>query len=130
MLASTVLLALLAAAAPAGTPVVPASHTLAGEILSIDVRNRQVVVVQGLEASGNKGIRKRETLTVHVPFTTRVVRGKKAATLNDLKLRDHAVVRYQITRTGAEALSLQVADLATPTPAPSPDSPLAGAGDS
>ena len=133
MIASALLLALLASAAPAApaaTPGVSESHTLAGEILAIDVKSRQVVVVQGLEARGKSGTRKRETLTVHVPFTTRVVRGKKAATLNDLRLRDHAVVRYQVTRSGAEALSLQVADLATPTPAPPAEGSVASAGGS
>src|SRR5512141_799378 len=112
------LVSLLAAAlfATAPAPTATQSRTLVGEILSVDVTNRQVVVVQGLKARGNKGDEKRETITVHVPYSTRVVRGKKAATLTDLKPRDHAVVRYQLTATGAEALSLQVADLARPTP--------------
>lgn len=120
---STLLVALLAATAPA-TP--PRSHTFVGEIVSIDVPNRQVVVVQGIKAGNKAGPKKRETLAVHVPFTARVLRGTKAASLDEVKPRDHAVVRYRVAGGTAEAFSLQVADLAAPEPAATPTLPAAG----
>lgn len=94
----------------------PTSRTIVGEILSIDIPKRNVVVAQAMKAHGRAGAAERETVTIHVPFSTPVARGKRAASLTDLKPRDHAVVRYQVTPQGARALSLQVADLATPTP--------------
>jgi hypothetical protein len=100
----------------AATPAAGASHTLVGEVLSVDVENRRIVVAQAIKASDRSGTKARETLTVHVPFSTRVLRGKNAASLGDVKPRDHAVVRYRVTPEGAQALSLQLADLATPTP--------------
>lgn len=133
MLVLAILLALLggnekpAAAAPAtaaapanaapstATPAAPRaeSRTLVGEILSVDVANRKVVMAQGLKTShGKKGAKPRETLSVHIPYSTPLVRGKKAASLTDVKPRDHAIVRYTLTEQGAQALSLQVAEMA------------------
>jgi hypothetical protein len=101
---------------PATTPGASASRTLVGEVLSVDLPNRKVVVAQALKARDKSGVKERETVTVQVPFSTRVQRGTKSASLADVRPRDHAVVRYELTSHGPQALSLQLADLATPTP--------------
>lgn len=120
VLAATLLALLLAdAAQPAAPAATPApSRTLVGEILSIDLPNRRVVVAQGLKAGGKSGASRRETVTVHVPFSTPLRRGHRATSLGDLKPRDQAVVRYRVTSAGAQAFSLTVADLAGGAPEP------------
>ena len=135
MVAIVLLLALLvapddgsnpAAASPAtaqkATPTA-ASKTIAGEIVWVDMTSRLVLVRESVKSTAVKGkAHVRETVAISIAPDLPVIRGKKTATLAELRPKDHVVARYVPTAEGAKAVSVRVAEAMPLEPA----SPAAG----
>jgi len=135
MVAIVLLLALLvapddgsnpAAASPAtaqkATPAA-ASKTIAGEIVWVDMTSRLVLVRESVKSTAVKGkAHVRETVAISIAPDLPVIRGKKTATLAELRPKDHVVARYVPTAEGAKAVSVRVAEAMPLEPA----SPAAG----
>lgn len=107
------------------------TRTIVGEIVSIDLARGLIVVGRAIKAGREPATpRSGESVAVSVDGTTKIVRGQSPATAADLRTKDQAVVRYQLTPQGAKALSFKVADLVIRTPAPkvTPSPSSGGAG--
>jgi len=134
MAAVVLLLALLVAPADGPTPAASAttassaapaspSKTIVGEIVWVDMTSRLVLVRESVKSTVVRGKPPvRETVAIAIAPDVPVIRGKKTATLAELKPKDHVVARYVSTAEGAKAVSVRVAD-ATPV---APASPTAG----
>jgi hypothetical protein len=85
-----------------------ASHTIVGELVSIDLVAKTVVIRDSVKTSAPKT--KRETVTLALGTATTLVRGKKPVELEELRPKDHVVARYLVVPAGAKAISLRVAD--------------------
>jgi len=111
-------LAATAQPAPA-PPAPPASRTIVGEIVSIDLQSRTVVIRESVKATAPEANRKakRETVTVALSPATSLLRGKMPVALEELRPSDHVVARYVVSPTGATALSFRVADRVVRVPA-------------
>ena len=92
-----------------------ASRTIVGEIVTIDVAAKTVVIRDSVKTSAPKG--KRESVTMSLDASTTLVRGKKPVLFEELRPKDHVVARYLISPTGAKALSFRVADRMVRPPA-------------
>jgi len=101
-------LAIAAGPAPTPSAAASASRTIVGEIVTIDLVAKTVVIRDSVKTSAPKG--KRESVTVTLDAATTLVRGKKPVLLEELRPRDHVVARYLVSPTGARALSFRVAD--------------------
>jgi len=105
-----------AATAPSATPT--ASKTIVGEIVWVDMTSRLVLVRESVKSTAVKGKPPvRETVAIAIAPDVPVLRGKKTATLAELKPKDHVVARYVSTAEGAKAVSVRVADAAPYAPA-------------
>ncbi|MEO6324513.1 MAG: hypothetical protein ABIT01_12610 [Thermoanaerobaculia bacterium] len=114
------------AAKPAATAA--STRTIVGEIVSIDaVKGLVVVGRHGTAAHESTPAKPGESVTVTLDGGTQILKGKRPASVAELKAKDHAVVRYQLTPKGARALSVRVADLVVGTPAPLPSAVPAAA---
>ena len=99
-------------------PTTPPTRTIVGAILSIDAAHGLVVVGRhGTAAHESTPARAGESVTVTLDGATQILKGKRPASVSELKAKDQAVVRYQLTPKGARALSVRVADLVVRTPA-------------
>lgn len=106
--------------APHATPAPTGS--LAGQVVGVDLAAGLVTIREtvGAPRSGREAV----PVTLRVDAASKVVKGKRPASLADVHAGDHAVARYQVTATGRRALTLRVADtlvppaVATPTPPP------------
>jgi hypothetical protein len=102
---------------PAAAAAADDVRTVVGQIVSVDLAHRTVVVGESVQSNRPKGDLK-GTLTVTLDDATQLLRGKRAATAAELKPKDHVVVRYVETPRGARAVSFRIADLVTRTPVP------------
>jgi hypothetical protein len=101
------------------SPAAPPTRTIVGEIRSIDAARGLVVVGRhGTADHESTPARPGESVTVTLDGATQILKGRRPASVFELKAKDHAVVRYQLTPKGARALSVRVADLLVRTPAP------------
>lgn len=92
-------------------------RTFVGEVLEVDAARSLVTVGESIEASApNTPAKKRERLVLTVDGSTQVLRGKKPATVAEIRPKDHAVVRYVKTAQGLRATSMRVAEGSTPAP--------------
>lgn len=121
-LLSVLFLALSAGAAPTPVPspetpaATPASsRTIVGEIVSIDLPSRLIVIRESVKAAPPRT--KAETVAVRLSQETTLVRGRKPVALEELRPKDHVVARYVVSPAGATALSLRVADRTVRIPA-------------
>jgi hypothetical protein len=113
----------LAVGTPAAkvSPTVVDSRTIIGHIETIDGPHKSVVVTEAVKPPRSKTPPpKPQSVAVSVTGETLLVRGKSPATFESLKPKEHVVVRYRMTATGALALSFRVADVARPTPTTAP----------
>ncbi len=103
---------------PAQTAATPnPERTFVGEVLEVDAARSLVTIGESIEASApNAPAKKREKLVLTVDGSTQVLRGKKPATVAEIRPKDHAVVRYVKTAHGLRATSMRVAEGSTPTP--------------
>lgn len=93
------------------------SRTIVGEIVTIDLVAKTVVIRDSVKTNAPK--RKRESVTMSLDASTSLVRGKKPVLLEELRPKDHVVARYFVSPTGARALSFRVAErLVRPPAAP------------
>jgi len=111
-----------AATTPSTTPAV-SSKTIVGEIVWVDMTSRLVLVRESVKSTAVKGKPPvRETIAIAVAPDVPVIRGRKTATLAELRPKDHIVARYVPTADGAKAVSVRVAEAAPLAPG----SPAAG----
>jgi hypothetical protein len=103
------------APAPPGAATSDISRTIVGEIVSIDLSLRSVVIRESVKTAASKG--KRETVTVALDSGTSLLRGRKPVTLEELRPKDYVVARYVVSTAGAKALSFRVADRVVRVPA-------------
>lgn len=108
-----------AAARPSPVP----TRTIVGSIVSVNASRGTVVVRESVTTRKNGTPAPAETATVLVGESTQVVKGKRAATIADLRPGDHVVLRYAGTGGSGLALSLRVAETAPPAPSASPATP-------
>lgn len=127
--AAALFLALPAAASPqapvasAPPPAAAAARTIVGSVVSVDAAAGAVVVRESVRTEKSGAQPAAETVSVRVDAATQILRGKRTATLSDLRAGDHVVVRYTGTAKEGRALSVRVADAAPPAPTPSPAPP-------
>jgi hypothetical protein len=113
---------------PAPTPALT-SKTIVGQIVSVDVATRTVVVRESVRSTPVKGQpAKREVVSMVLEAATPIHRGKTPTSVAELRPKEYVVARYAVTPAGARALSLRVAELIARTPLPSP-APAPSAGD-
>lgn len=92
-------------------------RTFVGEVLEVDAARSLVTIGESIETSApNAPAKKREKLVLTVDGSTQVLRGKKPATVAEIRPKDHAVVRYVKTAHGLRATSMRVAEGSAPTP--------------
>lgn len=110
MNASTLLPLLLSAAvavaAPPATPAPNPHRTIVGIVVSVEPATRRVTVGESVKTGGEKGA----TIVLTVDGETKLLRGKRPATFEELKASDHVVARYVEARDGARALSIRIAE--------------------
>jgi hypothetical protein len=104
--------------------------TIVGQIVSVDPVKGTITIGESVQASRPKTPKLKEIVTLSIDGSTELFRGKRPATKDELKPRDHVVVRYVLTPQGARALSCRVSDLVTRTPPPTaaPATTASGAG--
>lgn len=107
------------AATKATAPAAPAeSRTIVGEIVWVDLTARLVLIRESVKTTKVKGQPPaRQTVAVSVAPDVAMTRGKRTASLEDLRAKDHVTARYVTTSEGAKALSFRVAEIAPPAPA-------------
>lgn len=108
---------------PAPSPAHADVRTFVGQIVSIDAAKGTMTIGESMQASRPKTAKLKESVTVTIDGGTQVFRGKRAATKEELKARDHVVVRYVVTPQGARAVSCRASDTVARNPAPAASSP-------
>ncbi len=115
-------------AAPAARATPAPSRAFVGAIQAIDLPLATVVVRETVHTEKRGGTpHPLETVTLKLDASTHVLRGKKPAKLEELKVGDYVVVRYLVTPQGSRAVSLRAADVPRPAGTATPSASATGA---
>lgn len=93
-------------ARPSASPAPNPHRTIVGIVVGVEAATRRVTVGESVKTGGEKGT----TIVLTVDGETKLLRGKRPATFDELKAADHVVARYVEARDGARALSIRIAE--------------------